>query len=245
MGLICELYPLKVSTHSGEDTMRLRLRTIVTHLSCLTAALSMMPGLASSADSPPPNSNPKETLGRMAGCFKVTYRFVEDGVHDARFDGWEGQDFYEWITLKETDSTLVFQHWGVTGGTSMKHWKEDWSETPDHQWTQKVFSPSGKQLRYQCTAPIRFNQWRCHAGKAEKPVIRDKDRTDYETLDRETPSRSLLPAGSRSRSTARSIRTVSPSPMKWAGMITHVWTKPTASLPRPLPATDPRRRSPR
>ncbi|MBF0314916.1 MAG: hypothetical protein HQK50_10780 [Oligoflexia bacterium] len=127
----------------------------------------------------------KETLKLLSGCFRVTYRFVEDGVHDSRFDLVDGKEFYEWIVLEESDNALSFQHYGVIGEQAMKHWREDWSETADHLWTQKVYDPTGEELRYECTAPIAFHQWRCHAGKAARPVIRDRGRSDYETLDRE------------------------------------------------------------
>ncbi len=130
-------------------------------------------------------AEPKDVIKNLRGCFKVTYRFVEDGGRDSRFDLWQGQEYFEWITLKEVESTFQLQHYGVAGGHAMKHWREDWSETSDHAWNQKVYNPAGTELRYECTAPIRFNQWRCHAGKAAKPVIRDRDRNDYETLDRE------------------------------------------------------------
>jgi hypothetical protein len=41
-----------------------------------------------------------------------------------------------------------------------------------------------EDLRYTCTAQFQFNQWRCTTPGAPKPQ-RDRERTDYQTLDRE------------------------------------------------------------
>ena len=132
------------------------------------------------------HAEPRDVIRNLSGCFKVTYRFVEDGARDTRFDNWEGEEYFEWITLKNTESaSLRLQHYGIAKGHAMKHWLEEWSETPDHSWNQKVFNPSGTELRYECTAPVHFNQWRCRTDKAAKPFIRDRNRTDYETLERE------------------------------------------------------------
>src|SRR5689334_19477831 len=69
-------------------------------------------------------AEPRDILKNLSGCFRVTYRFVEDGVHDSRYESWQNQDFYEWITLKENGSVLQFQHYGVAGDSAMKHWRE-------------------------------------------------------------------------------------------------------------------------
>jgi hypothetical protein len=127
-------------------------------------------------------ADPKDVIKGLSGCFKVTYRFVEDGKHDSRFDLWQGKEYFEWISMREEGAVLRLQHYGVAGGNAMKHWREDWVETADHAWNQKVYNPNGSELRYECTAPIRFNQWSCEAGKAAKPVIRDRNREDYEVL---------------------------------------------------------------
>jgi hypothetical protein len=134
---------------------------------------------------PGAHAEPKEILRNLSGCFKVTYRFVEDGARDTRFDDWQGAEYFEWIPLKETESVLRLQHYGIAGGKAMKHWLEEWTETPEHSWKQKVYNPAGTELRYECTAPVRFNQWRCRTDMAAKPFIRDRNRTDYETLERE------------------------------------------------------------
>jgi hypothetical protein len=134
----------------------------------------------------------REILKNLQGCFRVTYEFIDDGnnflegkENNSRFEFWQGQPFYEWISLREEGPILRFQHFGIAGTHVMKHWREDWNENPDHSWTQKVYNPSGTELRYECTAPFEFNQWNCHAGKAARPVIRDTHRTDYAYLDRE------------------------------------------------------------
>src|SRR5215210_5693522 len=82
----------------------------------------------------------KDLIKTLSGCFKVTYRFVEDGTRDTRFDLWQGEEYFEWIALKESDSIYRFQHYGVAGENAMKHWREDWSENPDHTWTQRVYN---------------------------------------------------------------------------------------------------------
>lgn len=130
-------------------------------------------------------AEPRDLIKNLSGCFRVTYRFVEDGPRDSRFDLWQGDEFYEWISFKEENSILQLQHYGVAGSDAMKHWREDWSENPDQSWNQKVYSPSGTELRYECSAHFQFNQWRCHAGLAGKPAIRDRNRDDYKFLDRE------------------------------------------------------------
>jgi hypothetical protein len=122
---------------------------------------------------------PPEPLKYLAGCFEVSYRFVEDGVHDKDIRG----DLLEEITLEDRDSVWAFQHWGVFKGRRIKHWREEWRQNPDGSFTQTVIGPF-ENFRYECTAPFRFNQWRCTTPDAPKPQ-RDRERRDYQVLDRE------------------------------------------------------------
>ena len=60
---------------------------------------------------------------------------------------------------------------------------EEWQRHPDDSFTQTVIGPF-ENLRYTCTARFQFHQWRCTTPGAPKPQ-RDRERTDYQTLDRE------------------------------------------------------------
>jgi hypothetical protein len=118
-------------------------------------------------------------LQHLAGCFEVSYRFVEDGVHDKDIRG----ELFEEITMEERDGVYALQHSGIFKGRRMKHWREEWRRHPDGSFTQAVIGPF-EDLRYTCTAQFQFNQWRCTTHGAPKPQ-RDRERGDYQTLDRE------------------------------------------------------------
>jgi hypothetical protein len=124
-------------------------------------------------------AEPPEPLTYLAGCFEVTYRFIEDGVQDKDIRG----DLFEEITRENREGAWAFQHYGVFRGQRIKHWREEWRRGPDGSFTQTVIGPF-ENVRYECTAPFQFNQWRCATRGAPKPQ-RDRERTDYVTLDRE------------------------------------------------------------
>jgi hypothetical protein len=115
----------------------------------------------------------------LAGCFRASYRFVEDGVHDKDITG----DLFEEITVEARNDDWAFQHRGVFKGRRIKHWREEWRRDDDGAFTQTVIGPF-EDRRYACTASFHFNQWRCAVRGAPKPQ-RDRARTDYATLDRE------------------------------------------------------------
>ena len=48
-------------------------------------------------------------IQNLQGCFRVSYRFVEDGRHD-----YEIRDALEWITLKQQSGAYLIQHYGLT-----------------------------------------------------------------------------------------------------------------------------------
>jgi hypothetical protein len=125
------------------------------------------------------SATPSEPLKHLSGCFAVSYRFVENGVHDKNITG----DLFEEITVDAKDGGWAFQHWGVFKGRRIKHWREEWRRNADGSFTQAVIGPF-EDARYECTATFRFNQWRCATRGAPKPQ-RDRARTDYQTLDRE------------------------------------------------------------
>jgi len=140
----------------------------------LVGLIAALAGHRGAATAEPPGA-----LRYLAGCFEVSYRFVEDGVHDQDIRG----NLLEEITLEEQDGVYAFQHYGIVKGRRLKHWREEWRRHPDGSFTQTVIGPSDN-LRYTCTAPFPFHQWRCATPGAPKP-LRDRERTDYQTLDRE------------------------------------------------------------
>lgn len=127
-------------------------------------------------------------IHQLAGCFDVTYRFVEDGIRDIFSERYGlANPAKEWIGFQRAaDDTFVLQHVLFAAGTSFPHWHEVWTRDRDRQtWTQEVRGGTygaTSQLRYRCAAPWTGNRWECHAGRAEKP-IRD-EKHDYDWLDR-------------------------------------------------------------
>ena len=145
--------------------------TLVVPMALLVAVLASQRGAAED-ESP-------SVLKHLVGCFEVSYRFVEDGVHDKDIRG----NLFEEITIEEKDGVYAFQHYGIFKGRRIKHWREEWQRNPDGSFTQAVIGPF-ENPRYTCTAHFQFNQWRCTTRGAPKPQ-RDRERTDYQTLDRE------------------------------------------------------------
>ena len=112
-------------------------------------------------------------IQNLQGCFRVSYRFVEDGKHE-----YDIKDALEWITLREQSGAYVIQHYGVFSGEIIQHFNETWSLLRDGQWRQDV-GPS----RYTCVSEFRVGQLRCSSPGAPKP-IRDRGRDDYDVLNR-------------------------------------------------------------
>jgi hypothetical protein len=112
-------------------------------------------------------------IQNLQGCFRVSYRFVEDGKHD-----YEIKDVLEWITLNQQSGAHLIQHYGLIGGTVMEHFNETWSLLRDGRWRQDV-GPS----RYTCISEVRMGQLHCSSRGAPKPV-RDRNRDDYDLLNR-------------------------------------------------------------
>ncbi len=127
---------------------------------------------AFAAEAPPQVKN-------LSGCFAVSYRFVEDGTHDKEITG----TFEEILFEARPDGTFFLQHYGIMGQEKNKHFGEIWKPLTDGHWQQTILSPSGS-FRYSCVSPFDFNQFRCVVANAPKPN-RDRDREDYETLDRD------------------------------------------------------------
>jgi hypothetical protein len=123
-------------------------------------------GCALSSSAPPHIQN-------LQGCFRVSYRFVEDGQHD-----YDIKDALEWITLKEQSGAYLVQHYGLIGSEIVEHFNETWSLLGDGRWRQNV-GPS----RYTCISEVRMGQLHCSSPGAPKP-IRDRIRNDYDLLNR-------------------------------------------------------------
>jgi len=112
-------------------------------------------------------------IQNLQGCFRVSYRFVEDGNHD-----YEVNDVLEWITLEEQSGAYLVQHYGLIGSEIIEHFNETWSLLSDGRWRQDV-GPS----RYTCVSEVRMGQLHCSSRGAPKP-IRDRRRNDYDLLNR-------------------------------------------------------------
>ena len=112
-------------------------------------------------------------IQNLQGCFRVSYRFVEDGNRD-----YEVKDVLEWITLEEQSGAYLIQHYGLIGGAIIEHFNETWSLLSDGRWRQDV-GPS----RYTCVSEVRMGQLHCSSRGAPKP-IRDRRRNDYDLLNR-------------------------------------------------------------
>jgi hypothetical protein len=112
-------------------------------------------------------------IQNLQGCFRVSYRFVEDGKHD-----YEIKDVTEWITLKQQSGAYLIEHYGLIAGAIMEHFNETWSLLRDGRWRQDV-GPS----RYSCISEVRMGQLHCSSRGAPKPV-RDRNRDDYDLLNR-------------------------------------------------------------
>lgn len=124
----------------------------------------------------------------LKGCFAVSYRFVEDGAHDKEIKG-----SFELIEFESrADGSYYLQHYGVMDGEKQKHFGEEWKALADGRWHQTIYSPSGS-YRYECKAQFIGNQYTCAVQDAPKPN-RDRDRADYETLDRNIVLQ-ITPAG--------------------------------------------------
>ncbi len=140
----------------------------------LLIVLTLLVGAHAFADPTPPGA-----LKNLAGCYNVSYRFVEDGAHDTTIVG----EYYEYVNVKYSISGFLFQHYGQQGTDVIKHWSETWTAQNDGSMKQVVVSPFG-QSRYECDGKFVFNQFKCSVKNAPKP-IRDSERKDYVTLDRD------------------------------------------------------------
>lgn len=118
-------------------------------------------------------------LQDMAGCFKVSYNFVENGQNDEFF-----APVPELTELSIEGEVVHLKRSLILPGLVQPHWREEWRQldTNENIWEQKVYGPYG-DFRYQCSGALVEDSWRCEALKAAKPR-RDADKP-YAYLDRE------------------------------------------------------------
>ena len=121
------------------------------------------------------DNGPIETIKHMAGCFSVTFHYVEDGTHDKVYEP----------VLERADlvsqAPLVIKRSLILGNLVQPHWSEEWTQLADGEWQQKVDGPYGDH-RYTCSGLWVQNQWSCTTPQAAKPR-RDEDRP-YDHLSR-------------------------------------------------------------
>ena len=139
----------------------------------LAAALSVGIVLSGAGAAYALSSSTPMHIQNLQGCFRVSYRFVEDGNRD-----YEVKDVLEWITLQRQSGAYLIQHYGLIGGEIIEHFNETWSLLSDGRWQQDV-GPS----RYTCVSEVRMGQLHCSSRGAPKP-IRDRRRNDYDLLNR-------------------------------------------------------------
>jgi hypothetical protein len=139
----------------------------------LAAALSVGIVLSDASAVHALSSSTPMHIQNLQGCFRVSYRFVEDGKHD-----YDIKDALEWITLREQSGAYVIQHYGLFGAEIIQHFNETWTLLSDGRWRQDV-GPS----RYTCVSEVRLGQLHCSSPGAPKP-IRDRGRDEYDLLNR-------------------------------------------------------------
>jgi hypothetical protein len=118
-------------------------------------------------------------IKNLTGCFKVDYRYYEDGKYNSQILG-----ATERLDLSEKDGIYSLQHMAFFEGQAATHFREDWKEIGLGHWEQRIYGPDGS-FRYQCVGKLELNQLTCSSDGAPKPR-RDKDRKDYDVLDRVT-----------------------------------------------------------
>ncbi|MBI1956159.1 MAG: hypothetical protein HYS38_07170, partial [Acidobacteria bacterium] len=64
-------------------------------------------------------------IQQLAGCFEVSYRFVEDGIHDIFSERYGlTNPAKEWVGVKRTGDAYLLQHVLVVGSRPIPHWHE-------------------------------------------------------------------------------------------------------------------------
>jgi hypothetical protein len=138
----------------------------------LLIACACLVGRAEAGESPLPAA-----IRQQAGCFSVTYRFIEPGRPTEDINAAK-----EWIAPRKNDRKgVTLTHIGLFGGSPTWHFEDVWSPRPDGGWRVEVMGRNGP--RYTCEGKFVDGRLSCKAPGAAKP-LRDKDRKDYDKLDR-------------------------------------------------------------
>lgn len=124
----------------------------------------------------------KESIKKMAGCYKVTFEnaetFAVDPDYTEYYDRFKSGGL-EWIFVdEETEQHISMQHLLIVAPkVIVKHWRQEWTHKDDHLysfegerffksrsieprigfWTQAVYQVDDSP-RYECSAPwVRWN----------------------------------------------------------------------------------------
>ena len=169
-------------------------------------------------------ANPADDIDHiksMAGCFEVTFQYVDTKVLDPRYTGSapKHSTAIEWVVVDGLSETQVeLQHVLVSGPAMIKHWRQVWthegtavtqfmggeqhllkilpSEAVKGRWTQVVTNVDDAP-RYGCSGDWQASpggaQWRC---TVDAPLPRrEKDhRHEYDLLERTNIHR-IVPDG--------------------------------------------------
>ena len=118
-----------------------------------------------------------DAIRLQAGCFQVSYRFLEPGRPRE-----EPTTVKEWIALEAKDQgPVTLTHIGVVRRPAHLALPGRLEQAPDGAWRLEVMGRSGP--RYRCEGKFVGSRLHCKAPGAAKP-LRDKERTDYDKLDR-------------------------------------------------------------
>lgn len=131
------------------------------------------------SESNPADSQARERLESLSGCFSVRYQFVEDGSERDFFS----PETIEYMDVRSNgDGYWVRNFLILDDYPSFLHWTQDWSPVGHGAWRMKV-AAGDESVRYEMTGRWQFNQWEGDPAPAVKPT-RDQPRTDYDTLQR-------------------------------------------------------------
>ncbi len=152
-------------------------------------------------------------IQKMAGCYEVTFQFIETFVADSTYPIRSKEYFergLEWIEVDTTPTPgeIGLKHVLITPDGIIKHWRQEWAVEPTSlleflgknkwkassvnvsqtqgMWAQRVYQVDDSP-RYECVAP-----WITHSGQeswectANAPLPRREfsKRSDYEILKR-------------------------------------------------------------
>jgi hypothetical protein len=160
-----------------------------------------------------PDLTAQQAIASQQGCFRVTFQYEEVEAHQPGYAlaPPKKSEVVEWVSIDEQrEGRIVLQHVLVTA-PRIKHWEQVWeyegtafdAYSGPNQWSERRISPDEAQgqwvqivrgvadnPRYGCSAAWSLKPdaaWTCQTWAA-KPR-RDKDRDDYNVLDRQNTHR--------------------------------------------------------